>query len=176
MTALVLIFIVGTIFLIWFSWWASLKDKRFHGIYRFFSFDSILALVLLNARFWFVDPFRPLQVISWVCLVASLPPGIQGFYMLKKFGRSKGKFEETTNLVAQGAYRYIRHPMYASLILLGLGAFLKNISLGTILLAFVNIFALYLTAKADEIEMLSRFGGEYAAYMKKTRTFIPFIF
>ena len=176
MTALVLIFIVGTIFLIWFSWWASLKDKRFHGIYRFFSFDSILALVLINARFWFVDPFGPLQIISWICLAASIPPGIQGFYLLKKFGRSKGKFEDTTNLVAQGAYRYIRHPMYASLILLGLGALLKNISLGTILLASVNIFALYLTAKADEKEMLNRFGGEYAGYMKKTRMFIPFIF
>jgi protein-S-isoprenylcysteine O-methyltransferase Ste14 len=109
-------------------------------------------------------------------LAASIPPGIQGFYLLKKFGRSKGKFEDTTNLVAQGAYRYIRHPMYASLILLGLGALLKNISLGTILLAFVNIFALYLTAKADEKEMLNRFGGEYAAYMKKTKIFIPFIF
>jgi protein-S-isoprenylcysteine O-methyltransferase Ste14 len=176
MTPSVLIFIVLTIFLIWFSWWASLKDKRFHGIYRFFSFDSILALALINARFWFVDPFRPLQIISWVCLVASIPLAVQGFYLLKKFGRSKGKFEETTSLVAQGAYRYIRHPMYASLILLGLGALLKNISLGTIVLAFVNIFALYLTAKADEKEMLSRFGGEYAVYMKKTQMFIPFIF
>jgi protein-S-isoprenylcysteine O-methyltransferase Ste14 len=176
MTASVFIFIVGTVFLIWFSWWASLKEKRFHGFYRFFSFDSILALVLVNAKFWFVDPFRPLQIVSWICLAASIPPATQGFYMLKRFGRSKGKFEETTSLVAQGAYRYIRHPMYASLILLGLGAFLKDISLGTILLAIVNIFALYLTAKTDEKEMLGRFGSEYAAYMKKTRMFIPFIF
>ena len=171
-----LIYIFGTLFLIWYTWWASLKDKRFHGIYRFFSFESILALVLLNARFWFVDPLRPLQIISWICLVASILPAVQGFYLLKKFGGSKGKFEETTNLVAQGAYRYIRHPMYASLSLLGLGAFLKNISLGTIFLVFVNIFALYLAAKGDEKEMLGRFGAEYAAYMKKTRMFIPFIF
>ncbi len=176
MTGSVIIFIAGTIFFVWLTWWASLKDKRFHGIYRFFSFESILALVLVNARFWFVDPFRPLQIISWICLAVSIFLAVQGFYLLKKFGRSKGKFEETTSLVAQGAYRYIRHPMYASLILLGLGALLKNISLGTILLAFVNIFALYLTAKADEKEMLSRFGGEYASYMKKTKMFIPFIF
>jgi protein-S-isoprenylcysteine O-methyltransferase Ste14 len=115
-------------------------------------------------------------MISWICLAVSILSGTQGFYLLNKFGRSKGKFEETTSLVAQKAYRYIRHPMYASLILLGLGAFLKNISLGTIVLVFVNIFALYLTAKADEKEMLTRFGGEYAVYMKKTRMFIPFIF
>jgi protein-S-isoprenylcysteine O-methyltransferase Ste14 len=176
MTSSVIIFIAGTIFFAWLTWWASLKDKRFHGIYRFFSFESILALVLVNARFWFIDPFRPLQMISWICLAVSILSGTQGFYLLNKFGRSKGKFEETTSLVAQKAYRYIRHPMYASLILLGLGAFLKNISLGTIVLVFVNIFALYLTAKADEKEMLTRFGGEYAVYMKKTRMFIPFIF
>jgi len=176
MTGSILIFIAGTIFFIWLTWWASLKDKRFHGVYRFFSFESILALVLLNAGFWFVNPFQPLQIISWICLAGSLLLAIQGFYLLTKFGQSKGKFEDTTSLVAVGVYRYIRHPMYASLILLGWGAFLKNISLGTILLALVNMIALYLTAKTDEKEMRGRFGDEYAAYMKKTRMFIPFIF
>jgi protein-S-isoprenylcysteine O-methyltransferase Ste14 len=158
MTGSVLIFIAGTVFFIWLTWWASLKDKRFHGVYRFFSFESILALVLLNARFWFAHPFQPLQIISWICLAGSLLLAIQG------------------KLVAVGVYRYIRHPMNASLILLGLGAFLKNISSGTIVLALVNIFALYLTAKTDEKEMRGRFGDEYAAYVKKTRKFIPFIF
>jgi protein-S-isoprenylcysteine O-methyltransferase Ste14 len=176
MTGSVLIFIAGTVFFIWLTWWASLKDKRFHGVYRFFSFESILALVLLNARFWFAHPFQPLQIISWICLAGSLLLAIQGFYLLTKFGQSKGKFEDTTKLVAVGVYRYIRHPMNASLILLGLGAFLKNISSGTIVLALVNIFALYLTAKTDEKEMRGRFGDEYAAYVKKTRKFIPFIF
>jgi protein-S-isoprenylcysteine O-methyltransferase Ste14 len=176
MTALVLIFIVGTIFLIWFSWWASLKDKRFHGVYRFFSFDSILAIILINGRFWFASPFQLHQIISWICLAASLFLAVHAFYLLKKFGKSKKKFEDTTNLVAEGAYRFIRHPMYASLLLGGLGAFLKNISYWTTLLLLVNSFALYLTARAEEKEMLIRFGREYAAYMEKTRLFIPFIF
>ena len=109
-------------------------------------------------------------------MVASIFPAVLGFYLLKKFGRSKRKFEETTSLVSNGIYGYIRHPMYASLILVGLGAFLKNISLPTALLVCLNMIALYLTAKADEKEMLGRFCGEYAAYMEKTRMFIPYIF
>ena len=35
-------------------------------------------------------------------------------------------FENTVKLVEVGLYRFIRHPMYASLLLLAWGAFLKH--------------------------------------------------
>jgi protein-S-isoprenylcysteine O-methyltransferase Ste14 len=32
------------------------------------------------------------------------------------------------------------------------------------------------TAKVEEVENLSKFGADYAAYMKTTKMFIPFLF
>lgn len=172
----VIIFVIGTLCVIYFSWWFSIKEKRYHGIYRFFSFESILALIVFNASYWFEDAFCYRQIISWIFLFASLMLAIHGFYLLKNVGKPKGQIENTSNLVVNGAYRFIRHPLYCSLLLLGCGVFLKHISSSAILFAVVNVIALYETAKVEEREMINKFGGEYLIYMKRTKMFIPFIF
>jgi len=83
--------------------------------------------------------------------------------------------ENTTNLINTGLYKYIRHPLYLSLMLLGFGALLKNIDILKISLSVINIIALICTVKVEENEMINRFGNEYIEYMKKTKMFIPFI-
>ena len=73
MTDLAIIILIGcTLFLLWFTWWMSLRGKRYHGIFRFFAFESILILVLLNYPVWFKDPFSLHQIISWVLLILSI--------------------------------------------------------------------------------------------------------
>jgi protein-S-isoprenylcysteine O-methyltransferase Ste14 len=170
------IFIFSTLGLVWFSWWFSIRDKRYHGIYRFFAFEAILALFLLNYPVWFADPFSLQQFISWFVLLISMIYLIYGAYLFFKFGKPEGKVENTTNLVTTGLYKYIRHPLYGSLWLLGFGIYLKNLTLWTSLLILINIIALHLTAKAEEKEMLGKFGDEYKSYMQKSRMFIPFIY
>jgi len=77
--------------------------------------------------------------------------------------------------VKTGVYKYIRHPLYSSLILLGLGAFLKEISLlSTALVILATIFSV-MTAMVEEKENLKRFGKEYVSYMKSTKRFLPFL-
>lgn len=97
-----------------------------------------------------------------------------GFLLLSIIGKPKGDLENTTKLVEVGLYRFIRHPLYASLLFLGTGIFLKNISIVTTTLAFINFIALIATAKREEKEMLEKFGEEYIMYMQKTKMFIPF--
>jgi len=170
------IFIIGTISLVYFSWWASLKEKRFHGIFRFFGFVSILALVLLNADYWFKNPFSAIQSASWLFLAGSIFFAGYGFFQFFKMGKPQGQMENTTVLISQGLYKYIRHPLYLSLILAALGAFFKNPSLPGAALTIVNIISMIGTAKVEEKEMLAKFGDSYAAYMKTTKMFIPFLF
>ena len=109
--------------------WKPLRNPRSHGFYRFFAFESILVLFLLNVEHWFRGPFSALQIVSWLLLLSSLVLAVHGFYLLRAIGKPQGDFEATTQLVTQGAYRFIRHPLYASLLLVGLGAFLKDVSL-----------------------------------------------
>jgi protein-S-isoprenylcysteine O-methyltransferase Ste14 len=169
------VFALASAGIVWFSR-HSLRDPRSHGFFRFFAFESILALILLNVEHWFRDPFSTFQMASWLLLVVSLLLVIQGFYALRVIGRPRGYIENTTTLVRVGAYRYIRHPLYSSLLFLVWGAFLKDPSpLGGVLVVMATT-ALLATAKVEEGEVLAKFGADYAAYIKTTKMFVPFVF
>lgn len=156
--------------------WDSLRNLRSHGFFRFFAFEFILILILLNLEHWFRDPFSARQIVSWLLLLASLILAVHGFHLLRIIGRPEGEIESTTTLVMLGAYRYIRHPLYASLLLLGWGAFFKDPSLPAGLLILAACAFLTATARVEEAENLDKFGADYAAYMKTTKMFIPFLF
>jgi protein-S-isoprenylcysteine O-methyltransferase Ste14 len=177
------LFILGSALIIFVSR-RSLRSPRLHGFYRFFAFEAILGIVLLNLPVWFKTPFAPHQLISWVLLLLSLFLVVHGFTLLHRLGRPDPQradpallgLEKTTRLVTSGAYRFIRHPLYASLLYLGWGAALKHITLLTLLTAAILTAMLYATARVEEAENLRTFGAEYADYMRRTKRFIPFIF
>lgn len=164
---------------------ASLKARHSHGFYRFLAWELILALILLNVEAWFRDPLCVRQLVSWSLLAASIVPALLGVRLLITRGRPETRrrddpsllgIEKTTRLVTTGVYRYIRHPLYCSLLLLTWGAFLKRPSwIGAGLAAGATIFLLA-TAKAEEAENLRYFGPPYRAYMARTKMFLPFLF
>jgi protein-S-isoprenylcysteine O-methyltransferase Ste14 len=169
------VLITGTIAIMIFSWFLSIKNKRYHGIARFFSFESIFILVLLNFKIWFRDPFSLLQTISWILLILSIYFAIAGFLLLKKVGKPDANFENTSVLVKKGLYKYIRHPLYLSLSLVGTGVLLKNPGITQLYMAFINLLAIWFTARIEEKEMIRKFGNEYTEYIKETWMFLPFI-
>ena len=169
------VLIAGTVIIILFSWFLSIKHKRYHGISRFFAFESVFILFLLNYRIWFEDPFSPLHVVSWMLLIFSIYPVTAGFILLKMEGKPDNNFENTSALVKSGVYGYIRHPLYLSLVLLGTGIMLKYPGTIQLILGAINMIALFLTALTEEKEMIARFGDEYRQYMKETKMFIPFV-
>ena len=156
--------------------WRSLRDPRSHGFYRFFAFEFFVVLVLLNIERWFRDPFSALQIVSWLLLLSSFLLAVHGFYLLHEIGKPKGGVENTTVLVTRGAYKCIRHPLYSTLLLGGLGVFFKDPSLLAGILVLVTLGFLIATTKAEEAENLKRLGADYADYMKTTKMFIPFLF
>ena len=179
----VAIFLTASAAIIQLSW-RSLKDLRSHGFYRFFAFELLSALILLNVPVWFRNPLSASQLASWFLGAASIGLAIEGFRLLRVIGRpmptvqsTNLPFENTTVLVTVGAYRFIRHPLYASLLALVWCAYLKNpFAVGGIVLAPITSGFLIATAVAEERENLASFGAPYAAYMKRTRRFVPFLF
>jgi len=170
-----IIFIAASIGILIISF-PSLKSPKLHGFYRFFAFESIIGLILLNAEIWFSNPFSPLQIISWILLLCSIILVTIGFYLLRVIGKPQGNFENTTNLVKIGAYKYIRHPLYSSLLFLCWGAFLKDVTIFTASLALITTLAIVATAIVEEKENLNKFGDEYIKYRKETKMFVPFLF
>ncbi len=166
---------------------ASLKVPRSHGFYRFFAWECILALFFLNfidVRQWFGDPFSVRQLISWFLLMGCIFPGVYGINLLCTQGKPDARrsddavlvwIEKTTQLVTTGAFKYIRHPLYSSLLLLAWGVFFKHPSWvggGVALGATAFLLA---TAKVEEVENVRYFGAEYRTYMQHTKMFIPFV-
>lgn len=171
----IIVIICGTILIMLFSWFLSIKYKRYHGIVRFFAFESVFMLVLLNAKVWFNNPFSPTQLVSWILLFLSIYVVVTGYILLKRMGKPDSNFENTSLLVKSGIYRYIRHPLYLSIFLLGTGIMLKDPGKLQLILASVNLVAVYFTARIEEGEMIAKFGDEYRSYMSESKMFIPFI-
>lgn len=176
------LFVVLTLLFLFISR-KALRNPRCHGFYRFFAFEGILFLVLLNHPFWFVDVYAAHQLISWLLLSASIVFVCQGLYMLRKVGGSEARedapenfaFENTATLVTAGIYRYIRHPMYSSLLLLNWGAFFKHFSLLGLVAAALTTVVLVIAGTIEEKENLAFFGPSYLEYRKKTKMFLPFV-
>jgi protein-S-isoprenylcysteine O-methyltransferase Ste14 len=77
-------------------------------------------------------------------------------------------------LVAEGVYRTIRHPMYASQMLLGLAQLLllQNWIAGPA--GLVLFLPLYLVRVPREEQMMSeQFGDDYRAYLARTNRILP---
>ena len=178
----IILFILCSFFLVRVSW-RALGHPGAHGFYRFFVFEGILLLILLNQPCWFSEPFSVQHLVAWFLLILSVFFVIQSLLTLKRRGGHAERqemptnhaFENTAQVVETGLFHYIRHPMYSSLLFLGWGAFLKHITpLNVGLIIVVNIFLLA-TAKIEERENVRFFGTAYMEYMHRTRMFIPFI-
>jgi protein-S-isoprenylcysteine O-methyltransferase Ste14 len=165
-------FIFGSLLIVAISW-TSIWNPTSHGFYRFFAFEAILGLLVTNAEAWFREPLSPLHLLSWLSLVGSIVLAVQGFWFLVRAGKPSGYFENTTELVTSGPYRAIRHPLYGSLLLLAWGAFLKDISPLSIVLAIIATGMLIATAKVEEKANLRKFGEAYARYTHETKMFLP---
>ncbi|MEQ8858033.1 MAG: isoprenylcysteine carboxylmethyltransferase family protein [Pseudomonadales bacterium] len=75
--------------------------------------------------------------------------------------------------VASGLYRYIRHPQYLALAVVGLGTALFW-SRFLVWIAFVLMLCLYSAlARLEERRCLRRFGDSYRRYMTRTGRFLP---
>jgi len=179
----VIIFVLASIGIVWVSRF-SLRNFHSHGFYRFFAWEAILVLFLLNVDYRFLDPFSLSQIFSWIFLLISLVLIIRGVQLFRGKGKIESErndpslvgIEKTTELVTTGIYHYIRRPFYSSLLLLGWGICLKHVSWVGICLASITTMLITITAKKEEVENIYFFGEDYQLYMKQTKMFVPFIF
>jgi protein-S-isoprenylcysteine O-methyltransferase Ste14 len=181
--AAVLAFLAGSALLAWLSR-RPLRRPGSHGFYRFFAWECILGLAVLNHTPWGSARLSPLQLVSWTLLGLSAALVAIGVVTLVRCGGSGARrddaslyeWEKTRSLVTTGIFARIRHPMYASLLALTWGLFFQLPSWPAAGIAAVGSALLYVTARRDEGECLAHFGAAYADYRARTRMFVPFLF
>jgi len=77
-------------------------------------------------------------------------------------------------LVTQGPYRLVRHPMYSAFFTIGIGLFLlcANWIIAFLYLGTLTLMYAFRVSKEEEM-MISRFGETYRQYMQKTGRIFP---
>lgn len=80
-------------------------------------------------------------------------------------------------LITEGIFKYIRHPHYTSLLIIGFGlAFFFN-SIAALLIAIIAIPIMIISIIDEEKLLIKQYGEEYIVFMKKTPwKIIPYIF
>lgn len=95
----------------------------------------------------------------------------------RALGRNWSPFLEIRKdhtLVTEGPYRFIRHPMYAAIALIGIGVSFLSANLLVILAHMLSIISMYLVRVSDEEKMMAeQFGDEYREYVQNTGRLIP---
>ena len=84
-----------------------------------------------------------------------------------------GKKSQPQGVVRKGVFRFVRHPIYLSEILLYLGLLFLNISLAAALVWIMAILFLHYISRYEEKLLLVRFGKDYEQYMRDIPMWIP---
>jgi protein-S-isoprenylcysteine O-methyltransferase Ste14 len=124
--------------------------------------------------------FADYQLLTWVGWIGTALMAAAVWLLWRShadLGRHwsvKVELQEDHQLVTQGVFNYIRHPIYAAHLLWGIAQplLLWNWIAGLSMLLFSLPLYLYRIPKEEEM-MAEAFGEEYHRYMKRTGRYFP---
>ncbi len=83
--------------------------------------------------------------------------------------------QRPNGVLATGAFRYVRHPLYLASILIYIGLTVSTVSLfSLVLLLGILVFHNYIAGYEEKL-LDEKFGEEYRKYKRKTRKWLPSI-
>lgn len=139
---------------------------------------GLVPILFYLLTFWldsFSLPFLP--VVRWFGAGLIVAGNLLFVWSHRALGRNWSPFLEIRKghtLVTKGPYRFIRHPMYAAIFLIGIGVSLLSANWIVALSYMLPAISLYLIRISDEEKMMiEQFGDEYVKYIKKTGRLIP---
>lgn len=143
---------------------AFLLVSRFHG------FLLTLSERALTLHYLFLQP------IGAIVTIIGLIIAIIARKTLADNWSSNIEFKKGHELITNGVYRYMRHPIYTGILLMGLGSLLVLQSISVVVFFIGMIAFFYYKMQKEELLMSKHFPNEYVAYKKRTKALIPFIF
>jgi len=143
-------------------------------ISRLLVFFQFFCLSLLFLPFYII-PTSYGWVFSFVCLSLALKL-LLWTAQHNKVGNFNivPELKEGCQLIQTGPYKFIRHPMYTSILLIGLGVLSYNFAFFKIIVMGILIYIMVFKARREEGYWCEK-SSDYKLYQKNTKIFIPFI-
>ena len=137
-------------------------------IYVIVQFSCVIYLII-NARFDQINIIESTMLLT-ACLIGLIAVFNMRINNLNVYPELKEKHELRT----QGIYKYIRHPMYTSVLLLSFALMLSNANIYAQIVMVILLIDLILKSNVEEKLLLDRF-NTYQQYRKTTGRFLPFL-
>jgi protein-S-isoprenylcysteine O-methyltransferase Ste14 len=137
----------------------------------------VLAVPAVRQTFRALQAYQARSVVLGVAGVVLCVAGV-GLAVLGRFylGRNWGlpaSRKENPELVTNGPYQYVRHPIYGGMALAMLGTAIGASAFWVVPLVLFSWYFVY-SARREEKIMIAQFPAQYPAYMRRTRMFLPF--
>jgi len=148
------------------------KELRTLFIFHYAPLLLIIMIGPLTAVFgvWEIPTNKPITIFSGIIIF------ILGTYVYFKWEIFWHKTYKG-QLVTGGIFRYIRHPHYSSLIIVGFGLALFFYSIFAFTIAIISIPIMIWSILDEEKYLINQYGKEYKKFMKNTPwRMIPKIF
>ena len=140
-----------------------LADPRIRMV---FEFSVIIIIGILGVIFsWKILPFSPYSNILGGLILALAWCFHE--YCHKYHRQAHQRTEAIQEVVTQGVFSKIRHPMYLSLMVMEFGIFIAWGIVWMLIPVIISSILTILTALREEQSLSERFGKEYEEYKKK---------
>ncbi len=127
-------------------------------------FASIIYLLInTNWQNFNLISYLLVLVSIFIAIIAFFNMGVKNISILPQL-------KNNHILITNGIYKYIRHPMYSSIIIFSLALLISNINYTAIIIYVILIIDLYLKSSLEEKYLSKRF-SQYLAYKDSTRKF-----
>jgi len=131
---------------------------------------------LHSTEFVVLPHFVVLNVLSLILTVLGLALAIWATVVLGRNWSGHVTFKENHELIMQGPYAFVRHPIYAALLLMFLGTALAIGTLGGLIGVPILFLSFWIKYQHEEAFMIQHFGDQYRAYMNRVKAILPFLF
>ena len=126
-----------------------------------------------SARLW--DPSAASRTIAAALTLGGLAIALWARWTLGRNWSGAVVIKRDHQLVEDGPYRFVRHPIYTGLLLMALGtAMLEAHTAAFGLCAFIGV-ALWIKLQAEERLLTRHFPDTYPLYRRRVRALIPFL-
>ena len=141
------------------------RQRLSYGIWETCALTCFFSILFLSGWKPGLD-IIPLAIIGFVLYVPAVFFLALSFIDLRRRGKPRNAWEQTTVIIDSGAFGVVRHPLYTGIATWALGLMLVFQSILSLVLGALTIFCCWMACKTEERYNLNKFGDEYRDYME----------